>query len=140
MRKINKIFLLFAILFLCSCFSVSEINYSESIDNEKAIGKNRLMVQLYDTDIYNDRISIKTDNNTFVFQGSKTNKSINTKSSGNSKVLEFKLNQNVKYIIIKSNSKRYKLSINEKYSILFLEIRDDKLDALYTNREPIYTD
>ncbi|PRB82615.1 hypothetical protein CQ022_18190 [Chryseobacterium culicis] len=109
------------------------------MDNEKTIRKDRLMIQLYDNDIYNEKISIKTDNSILIFQDSKINKSITTRTSGNSKVLEFALNKDIKHIEIKYSGKKYKLNINEKYSILFIELRDGIIDALYTNREPIYT-
>ncbi|MDQ8142927.1 hypothetical protein [Chryseobacterium sp. CFS15] len=97
------------------------------------------MIQLYDNDINNEKISIKTNDNMIIFQGSKINESINTKISGNSKVLEFALNENVKFIYVKYERERYKLSMNKKYSILFIGMRNT-LDVLYTNREPIYTD
>ena len=74
-----------------------------------------------------------------IFQGSKINESINTKISGNSKVLEFALNEDVKFIYVKYEREKYKLSMNKKYSILFIGMRN-MLDVLYTNREPIYTD
>ncbi|WP_123887167.1 hypothetical protein [Chryseobacterium indoltheticum] len=97
------------------------------------------MIQLYDNDINNEKISIKTNDNMIIFQGSKINESIDTKISGNSKVLEFALNENVKFIYVKYERERYKLSMNKKYSILFIGMRNT-LDVLYTNREPIYTD
>ncbi|UKB86077.1 hypothetical protein LF887_10755 [Chryseobacterium sp. MEBOG06] len=141
MKKVNNILLVYVMLVFYSCFSVPEIHYTESMDNnEKAIRKDRLMIQLYNDDIYNEKISIKTDDNILIFQGSKVNKGITTRTSGNSKVLEFTLNKNIKDIEIKYSGKRYKLNINEKYSILFLELREGIIDALYTNREPIYTD
>lgn len=139
-KKLSKIWLLSALLFFCSCFSVPEIYHTEAVDGEKANGENRLMIQLYDNDINNEKISIKTNDNMIIFQGSKINESINTKISGDSKVLEFALNENVKFIYVKYEGKRYKLSMNKKYSILFIGIRNNTLDALYTNREPIYTD
>lgn len=138
-KKLSKIWLLSALLFFCSCFSVPEIHYTEAVDGEKANGKNRLIIQLYDNDINNEKISIKTNDNMIIFQGSKINESINTKISGNSKVLEFALNENVKFIYVKYERERYKLSMNKKYSILFIGMRNT-LDVLYTNREPIYTD
>ncbi|MEJ5051776.1 hypothetical protein WH221_18240 [Chryseobacterium culicis] len=139
MKKVNNALLVCVLLVFCNCFSVPEIHYTESMDNEKTIRKDRLMIQLYDNDIYNEKISIKTDNSILIFQDSKINKSITTRTSGNSKVLEFALNKDIKHIEIKYSGKKYKLNINEKYSILFIELRDGIIDALYTNREPIYT-
>ena len=128
------------IAFLYSCSSVPNINYFEAVDGEKALGRNRLMVLLYGDDFKNEEISIKTDKNLLVFQGSKVNHSVKTKTSGNSKVLEFSLNNNVKFINVKYGQKRYRLKLNNNYSILFLDIRNGNVDAGFSNREPEYTD
>lgn len=140
--KKYKLFVLLIVTFLYNynCSSVPSIHYFEAVDGEKAVGKNRLMVQLYGDDFQNDEISIKTDKNLLIFQGSKVNHSVKTKTSGNSKVLEFSLNDNVKFITVKYEQKRYRLTLNNNYSILFLDIRNGNVDAGFSNREPEYTD
>ena len=138
--KKYKLFVLLIVTFLYSCSSVPSIHYFEAVDGVKADGKNRLMVQLYGDDFQNDKISIKTDKNLLIFQGSKVNYSVKTNTIENSKVLEFSLNDNVKFITVKYEQKRYRLTLNSNYSILFLDIKNGNVDAGFSNREPEYTD
>lgn len=124
---------------LCNCFSIPETHYIPPLDNEQPDGKSRLMIQLYDNEDY-ESILIKTNRNEVLFQKSKINNSIDTKTAGNSKVLNFSLKNDVKYLIVKYNNKKYKLNINKNFNFMLLGIRLEKIELAYTNREPIYTD
>lgn len=141
MRKklIHKILFFSMLISLCNCFSIPETHYIPPLDNEQPDGKSRLMIQLYDNEDY-ESILIKTNRNEVLFQKSKINNSIDTKTAGNSKVLNFSLKNDVKYLIVKYNNKKYKLNINKNFNFMLLGIRLEKIELAYTNREPIYTD
>lgn len=132
--------LLFSVLFsLINCFSIPETHYIPPLDNEQPNGESRLMIQLYDEEEYHS-ILIKTNTHEVLFQKNKIDKSIDKKIVGNSKVFEFALKNNVNYLIVKYNEKKYKLIIDKRYNVMLLDIRLNKIELAYTNREPIFTD
>lgn len=97
------------------------------------------MIQLYDNENY-DTLLIKTNQREILFKNSIINNSIKTTTVGNSKVLEFLLENNTKHLIIKYKEKKYKLNIDKKFNIMFLDIRLNNIELAYTNRDPIFTD
>lgn len=141
MRKklIHKILFFIVFFTLYNCYSVPETHYIPPLDNEQPNGRSRLMIQLYNDEEYHS-ILIKTNRNEVLFQKSKINNSIDTKIAGNSKILEFLLKNDVKYLIVKYNEKKYRLNVDKRYNIMLLDIRLNKIELAYTNREPIYTD
>ncbi|MBO9691712.1 hypothetical protein [Chryseobacterium sp.] len=139
MRKkiIHKILFISIFFILHNCYSVPETHYIPPLENEQPNGRSKLIIQLYDNEKYHS-ILIKTDKNEVLFEKYKINNSISTKKVENSKVLEFLLKDDVNYVILKYNGKRYKLTIDKTYNNMLLDIRLNKIELAYTNREPIY--
>ncbi|HAY3551432.1 hypothetical protein KRE40_11145 [Elizabethkingia meningoseptica] len=122
-----------------SCFSRPETHYIQSVENEQSNGKYKLIVQLYDNEEY-DSLLIKINRKEVLFQKYAINNNIKTVTVDNSKVLEFLLKNDTKYLIVKYKEKKYKFNINKKFNIMFLDIRLNKIELAYTNRDPIFTD
>ncbi|KQR95382.1 hypothetical protein ASG01_05915 [Chryseobacterium sp. Leaf180] len=137
MSKYLSFYMFSFFLLITNCASVPQISYIENRSEEdKALGKNRIMIQFSENDSLICNMKINTNKNILLKNGISLVKPLKARSFDNTKNFEYQLDDSSNYIKIHYGKKEYKINLDKRYALLFLDLNLGRLEVGFSNSEP----